>query len=434
MNVRETALRVLYEVDVNKAYSNRELLGVLNKNDQDARDKALLYELVFGVIKNRLKLDYIISLFSKIKLKKISPWVINILRLGIYQILFLDKIPDSAACNECVKLTNKYSNQGSRGFVNGMLRNVSRRKDNISYPDKNGDMIKYFSVMYSFPEWMAEKLILQYGEEKAENFMRECNLPHPLYVRVNTLKTNAEELIQKFEACGICAEKTDLQNLLKISKNTDLTKLDEYRSGLFSLQNISSKKAIDVLAPKKGDTVFDLCAAPGGKSCAAAEQMENEGEILSFDIYEHKIKLIENSAKRLGIDIIKAEVSDAQIKNDKLIQKADKVIVDAPCSGIGTIHKKPDIKWTREENDILELSKIQKNILLCASEYVKPKGELLYSTCTVFEEENEKITGEFLKNHPDFEKIYEEQILTGKDGETGFYICKMKRLDGGRCG
>ena len=429
MNIREAALKILYEVDVNKAYTNAQLGKFFASGDIDSRDRALLFELVSGTLKNRMKIDYIISRFSKLKLKKISPWVINILRLGVYQIFFLDKIPNSAACNESTNLAKKYSNKGSVGFVNGILRSVCREINNISFPEKDRGLIDYYSVEYSFPKWITEKLICDFGEEKASLFMKESNKPHGTYVRVNSLKSDCDSILNLFAELGIEAYVSDFaENIIYVLSNIDLTNLEEYKNGLFSLQNVSSKRAVDILNPQKGDIVFDLCAAPGGKSCACAEIMGNEGEIYSFDIHKHKIELINNSAKRLGINIIKAGIADSQILNKSFLNKADKVIADVPCSGVGTIHKKPDIKWTRCEEDIKSLRDIQLNILDCASKYVKCGGEILYSTCTVFKEENSDNINNFLNKNNNFEKVCEEQILTGEKGETGFYICKIKKV------
>ena len=426
MNSREAALKVLYDIDFNDAYSNSSLSIMIKESELSAKDKALLFELVYGVLKNRLKIDYVISCFSKVKLKKISVRVLNILRIGIYQILFLDRIPNSAACNECVKLAKKYSNKGGIGFVNGLLRNVIRKKDCLEFPLYNDDKLKYFSVKYSFPEWIVKKLICQYGEEKAEKFMIESNLPHNTNIRVNTLKISALNLSEILNEKGIENKiSKKAENIILIDANINLTALEEYKKGLFSLQNSSSKRAIDILEPQSGETIIDVCAAPGGKSCAVAEIMENKGIVLSYDLYDHKKMLIENSARRLGIDIISANVGDASVFNNELFKKADKVIIDAPCSGIGVIHKKPDIKWKRKEEDITELKSIQNAILNNASKYVKPGGVLLYSTCTVFKEENEDNIENFIKNNPFFVKEYEEQILTGEAGESGFYICKM---------
>lgn len=425
MNSREAALKALYDIDVNNAYTNSALNLIIKEAELDIKDKALLSEIVYGVVKNRLRIDYVIGRFSKVKLKKVSVWVLNILRIGIYQILFLDRIPDSAACNECVKLAKKYSNKGGVGFVNGVLRNVARSKNSIDFPMCD-DRIKYFSLQYSFPEWVVKKLCSQYGEDIAEKFMKECNLPHGTFVRVNTLKTTVKEVSEIFSRNDINHSISDKsENLIYVDENINLTQLDEYKNGFFSLQNFSSKRAVDILSPREGETIIDVCAAPGGKSCASAEVMGNKGKIFSFDLYEHKKLLIQNSAKRLGIDIITANVSDALVLNNDLVAKADRVLIDAPCSGIGVIHKKPDIKWKRKEEDINELKAIQMKILNNASKYVKPGGILLYSTCTVFREENEDNVDAFLKDNPYFSKEYEEQILTSSAGESGFYICKM---------
>lgn len=431
MNSREAALKVLYDVESNGAYTNAALNKISNNAFSLPADRALFFEIVYGTVKNKLRIDYIINSYSKVKFNKISPWVICILRMGIYQILFLDRIPDSAACDECVKLAKKYSNPGSAGFVNGLLRNVSRTKDKLVLPDKSEDTVKYLSLKYSFPEWIVKKLINQYGTELTEAFMQESNLPHGTDIRVNALKTDVQSLSEILSRKGYKLQISDkAENIITLYANANLTLTDEYKNGLFSLQNSSSKRAVDILAPEIGDIVIDVCAAPGGKSCACAEIMKNRGQIFSFDLYEHKKELIEKSAERLGINIISAAVNDAAIVNADFTAKADKVIADVPCSGIGVIHKKPDIKWTRKEEDIKELKLVQQKILNAASKYVKPNGTLLYSTCTVFKEENEDNVNDFLKNNPNFSKVYEKQILTGKAGESGFYICKMVLNEG----
>ena len=426
MNSRELALKVLYDIDVNNAYTNSSLNKTIKLADISSKDKALLYEIVYGVVKNRLKIDYIINKFSKVKAKKISSYVLNILRMGIYQVIFLDKIPDSAACNEAVKLAKKYSNKGGVGFVNGVLRNICREKDNIVFPDKETDFVKYLSVKYSYPEWIVKKLVDQYGEKCTESFISESNMPHNTDIRINTLKTTVENFCNILNKRDISYELSETaENIISVDANIDMTMLDEYKNGMFSLQNSSSKRAVDILAPESGETVIDVCAAPGGKSCAAAEKMDNIGKVFSFDLYEHKKGLILNSADRLSIDIIDADTWDATVLNKNFIGKADRVLVDAPCSGIGVIHKKPDIKWKRQEDDIKTLASVQKTILANASKYVKPGGVLMYSTCTVFKEENQDVVSEFLKHNPSFSVEHEEQILTTEKGESGFYICKM---------
>lgn len=426
MNAREAAFKALLDIEQNGAYVNAEILKMLSEAGLEEKDKALFSALTVGVIKNKLRLDYVIKQFSKTRLKKLSLKVLIILRMGAYQILFLDKVPESAACNESVKLTKKYFNPKSTGFVNGILRNIARNSEKIVYPPRD-NITEFLSVEYSFPMWICEKLVIQYGAEKAEDFMKNSNEPHGVFIRVNRLKTNADELLSIFKTKDINAEIVG-DDMLYITSAANLTNFYEYKSGMFSIQNYSSAKAAEILEPKENETVIDVCAAPGGKSCAAAEKMNNRGTVYSFDIYEHKINLIKNSAERLGISIINAEVNDGENPKKELFGKADRVILDAPCSGIGVIHKKPDIKWTRNSEDIAELAKLQRNLLQKSKNYLKPGGIMLYSTCTVFKEENEENIKWFLSSSSDFEKVYEEQILTDEKGESGFYICKLKKL------
>ena len=425
MNSREIIIKAIYEIEENGGYFNRVLTASLSK--AEPCDKGFVTEVIYGIMGNRLALDHIIMQFSSVKLKKMTPWVKNILRLGIYQMYYMDKIPHSAACNESVKLSKKYAHAASGRFINGVLRNVSRNLDAIAFPQKSNPS-KYLSTKYSFPLWLTEKLLSQYGFDKTESFMAESNNPHPVNIRVNRLKTTPEALIDILKAEGIDAETSPIfKDCLTVKGKINIEKSLSYKEGLYSLQNLSSYKAVNTLSPMKGDFIMDICAAPGGKSCATAELMENEGEILSFDIHPHKLQLIDNSAKRLGIHIIDSTVHDGCIELPQYIDKADKVILDAPCSGIGVIHKKPDIKWTRQESDISQLAEIQKKLIETACQYVKPGGVLLYCTCTVLKEENDDIVSAFLASHSDFSVISCEQILTSENGESGFYICKMKR-------
>ncbi len=423
MTAREAALKALYETDTEGRYTNAALNAALAAQDFSREDRAFITELVYGVVSERIAIDSIIAKFSKVKIKKMTPWVLNILRLGIYQLCYTDKIPQSAACNESVKLANRYSHKAGAGFVNGVLRSIAR-SGKIDFPE-TGDVVKDLSVKFSYPEWITRRLTKQYGAEECERLYRENRRPHPVSIRVNTLKTNADELIKILENEGMtCAADKEIENCLTVSGGINIRESRAYAEGLYSLQNISSQLAVRVLDPQSGERIIDMCAAPGGKSCAAAELMKNRGEILAFDIHEHKVRLIENSAKRLGIDIIKAETADSAIGNPKLYESADRVLADVPCSGLGVIHKKPDIKFSRSESDIEELSKLQYEILENASEYVKCGGVLVYSTCTILHEENGAVTDRFFKAHGEFSKEYERQILTGENGESGFYICK----------
>lgn len=426
MNAREIILNALYKIENDKAYSSKALNNALKL--ATPVDRAFVTEIFYGVLKNSITLDYIIMQFSSVKLKKMSLWVKNILRMGIYQIYYSDKIPDSAACNESVKLAKKYGHKASVGFVNGVLRNVSRNKDAIVFPDKS-DLISYLSIGYSCPEWMVKMLNEQYGAEECENILAESLLPHPITVRVNTLKTTSSELIERLQAeNGVKAiQDNEIKNCLVIDGALDINNVKLYKEGYFTIQNKSSMLAAEAVGAVKNDFVIDMCAAPGGKSTYIAECMKNTGRILSFDIYEHKTKLIEKAAERLGINIIETKACDAAVFDESLENKADRVLVDAPCSGLGVIHKKPDIKFSRKPEDISALCEIQSKILDTASRYVKKGGVLVYSTCTILKQENQDVTCDFLKKHSEFEVTDEKQLLTHNMGGSGFYICKMKR-------
>ncbi|MBR2453078.1 MAG: 16S rRNA (cytosine(967)-C(5))-methyltransferase RsmB [Clostridia bacterium] len=424
MNAREIALKALVDIDTNETYINTALKEALSVGDLSSVDKGFVTELIYGVISNKIAIDFIISRYSKVKIKKMTPWVLNILRMGVFQLHFMDKVPPSAACNEAVKLANKYSHRAGSGFVNGVLRAVSRGKDDFEFP-KMDDITEELSLEFSYPIWMTKALIKEYGEEKCRKLFEENNKPHGVFIRVNQLKTTEDGLIETLGKEGISCEKTEVKNCLKVVGKLNVENSAAYKDGLYSLQNISSQMAVEALDPNADELIVDMCAAPGGKSCAIAERMGNMGKVFSFDVFSHKVELIKKSAERLGIDIITPKVQDSREKIESLVEKADKVLADVPCSGLGVIHKKPDIKWKRKEEDILELCALQRDILETASSYVKKGGTLVYSTCTILPEENRIRIFEFLKNHSEYKKVSEQQILTTENGESGFYICKM---------
>ncbi len=423
MTAREIALKALYNIETKETFTNAALKDALTA-DLSANDRGLVTEIIYGVIQNKTAIDYIISRYSKIKIKKMTPWVLNILRMGVFQIYYMDKIPHSAACNESVKLANKYSHRAGSGFVNGVLRSFAREAENFEFP-VSGDAVKDLSVRFSYPEWMTEKLVSEYGKERCEALFEENSKAHGVFLRANTLKTNAEQLKDYLENQGIQCENTDVPQCLRVNGRISVDKSDAYNKGLFSLQNISSQMAVEVLGPQTDEFIIDMCAAPGGKSCAIAEKMKNSGRVVSFDIFEHKVELIKRTAERLGINVIDAKLQDASVVCEDLLGIADRVLADVPCSGLGVIHKKPDVKWNRKPEDIDELCEIQRNILRTAAQYVKVGGVLVYSTCTILPEENRCQIEKFLEENKDFKKISEQQILTSEKGESGFYICKM---------
>ncbi len=424
-NAREVVLKGLYRVEMESAYTNQVLKEILAGDDVAAVDRGFVTELLTGVVRHRLRLDYVIEKFSKIKLKKLSPWVHQILRMGIYQILFLERVPDSAACNESVKLARRYANGGAQGFINGMLRTIVREKENIPLPQENPERL---SVEYSCPVWLTEKLIQQYGAETTEKILISSHEKYPVSLRVNQLKATADILQERLKKEGITSllDEGNSHRIL-VEGALNVNQSPAYQEGLYTIQNSSSMTAVELLDPQPGETVLDLCAAPGGKSAYMAERMENQGKVFSFDIYPHKTKLIQKSAQRLGISIVEVAVQDATEVMDRWVGKADRVLADVPCSGIGVIHKKPDIKWHRTLEDVEELCKIQKRILQNAAKYLKPEGVLVYSTCTILQEENQDQVAEFLKDNPDFVLEEERLLFTHETGGSGFYIAKLIR-------
>lgn len=443
--IRELALRVLYDVNENKAYSNIALNKYIESADVKSLDARFITELVYGVIKWKKKLDFIIEQFSNIKIKKISPWILSILRIGLYQILYMDKVPVHSACSESVNLAKRYGHNASGKYVNGVLRNVARNINNITYPKKEKDLIAYLSVEYSHPEWMVEEWVLRYGDDFAQKLLESNNKIPCFSIRVNTLKTTKSDLIKILENEGVRVQEALYEEeALIIEKFSSIAKLQAFKNGLFQVQDESSMLVSRILDPKLGDVVVDMCAAPGGKSTHIAQLMQNKGVVISRDVHEHKIKLIDELAKRLEIDIIKSELYDACKLDNSLIGKADRVLVDAPCTGLGVIRRKPDIKWARNLNDIEDIVKIQKAILNNAAKYVKSGGFLVYSTCTIEPRENEMVVEEFIKENKEYEKVDITPLLPDKlkkpsaidgklqlypnvDGVDGFFICKMRK-------
>lgn len=420
-NPRETALLALYEIEYGGAYSNMAVKDALT-GLEDSRDKGLVTQLVYGVVRRKLTLDYIISKYSTVKLKKLSKYVLLILRMGVYQLYFTDKIPESAAVNESVRLAKKYARKSS-GFVNGILHSVIRGKENLEYPK---DKIENLAVKYSFPEEMVELL---WDTGFCEELLCSLNIEPETTVRVNTLKK--EELKTSMEISPI-------YNGARILKGTDIAKNPDYIAGRIIPQDIAASCASIALSPKPYETCIDMCAAPGGKTTHLAELMENKGKIYAFDIHPHKIEIINKNAERMGISIIDAKVGDSTETKDELLEKADKVLCDVPCSGLGIIRRKPDIKWNKE--DIEALPEIQYRILKNAAKYLKPGGELVYSTCTILKRENEDVVMRFLEENDEFEftrinlpgKLDRENngyitLYPNIDGTDGFFIAKIKR-------
>lgn len=398
-SARREAFEILTKIEKDKAYSNLALDSAVRENSPDSADRAFISRLVYGVVERKMTLDYIFSRYLKKGSAKLSPEVLTALRLGAYQLCFLDKVPKSAAVNESVKLANIYCKYAS-GLVNAVLRRVSQDEgDYLS--ELSGE--EKLSVMYSVPPELLRFFIYHYGEENTKAFFEATLKEKQVTLKVNTLKTTPEKLKKELEGEGIESELTALSSALKItSQKKPLYELEAYKNGLFHVQDISSQLCALALDAKPSMRVLDVCASPGGKSFSAAENALNKAEIVSCDIYPQRVHLIESGAKRLGLDI-KALLNDAAVFSKEL-GEFDRVLCDVPCSGLGIIGKKPEIKY-KKLDDIKELIPIQKRILETSSQYVKSGGRLIYSTCSVNPNENRRVCDAFLKEHPEFKSV-----------------------------
>ncbi|MBQ3111189.1 MAG: 16S rRNA (cytosine(967)-C(5))-methyltransferase RsmB [Clostridia bacterium] len=421
---REAALKTLYAVDHDGAYMNIALNDIIAECRLSSLDAALCTTLVLGVQRNRLFLDNIISNLSSIRLKKISPWIINILRMGIYSIRFMEKIPQSATINECVKLSKRYGHQKSSGFVNAILRKSITSGDFL--PEEG--TVEYLSVFYSYPEWIVQKWTKE-GIDNLVELLKAGNSAPPTYLRRNLLKGDFE--IPE----GI--EKANVGNNAYIyTKGGAFHGSTLQKDGYFSIQDAASQLAVEALNVNEGMNVLDLCAAPGGKSEYCAEIMGNKGKIIACDLYPHKTELIDKSCERLGITIVETRVNDAEKFNEEFEEKFDRVLLDAPCSGLGIIRRKPDIKWTKGASDCSVLAQTQYRMLRHAKRYVKLGGMLVYSTCTISKMENEQMVKTFLRENKNFELLPSEaipkgyrQLLPHETNTDGFFIARFIRRD-----
>ncbi|MBO5478365.1 MAG: 16S rRNA (cytosine(967)-C(5))-methyltransferase RsmB [Clostridia bacterium] len=426
---RESALKILYKIEEENGYSNLVLDEYLEKEREKLtiKDINLISEIVYGTVSWKLTIDTILEKYSKIKLNKIAKWVKIILRMGIYQIVFLDKIPKRAAVNESVNLCKKYGYK-SVSFVNAILRKVEKSDyeelRNIKYNDER------ISKMYSMPKWIVEKLIDQYGIQKAEEICKNSNLKPKMTIRVNTLKITKEELKEKLEERNIACEEGEIPNFLYLKNIKNVSGLDLFKQGLFTVQDEGAGKIGFVLNPQEGEHVLDVCSAPGGKTTHLAEIMKNKGHILAWDIHSHRVNLVKENASRLGISIIEATSKDALEYEEKYDRLFDKILLDVPCMGLGVIKRKPDIKWQKKEEEISEIKKIQESILRTCSKYLKTGGELVYSTCSILKEENEEVIQDFIKSADGIKQcfeIVEKQNILPQENTDGFFICKLRK-------
>lgn len=401
-NPRYTAFKALSQVEQNGAYSNILLDSILNKNDIAPRDASFASSLIYGVLERKLSLDWIISKFSSMPLRKIENSTLILLRLGVYQLVFMDKVPDSAAVNETVKLCKKLRLYSSSGFVNGVLRSVSRAEERFPLPSKN-NYVKYLSIKYSCPENIISLWINDYSKECAEGILSSLFGRPPIYIRANSLKVTRDELIDKLNCEGAEAiSDSRLENAAQIKPNGGIGSLDSYKKGLFHVQDLSSQLCCNVLSPKPGEVVTDVCSAPGGKAFTLAETMNNSGRVNCYDLHENKLNLIKSGANRLGIDIISVKQRDAL--SGEPLEMSDKILCDVPCSGLGILRRKPEIRY-KPDTGADSLPEIQYKILTNSAKYLKSGGVLVYSTCTLHRAENGAVADKFLAEHSDFEPL-----------------------------
>ena len=432
---RKKAVMMLLKIEKDSAYINIEMNGLRRSGEYDEKDIRFIGELVNGVIKRKITLDHIISIHSSVKVKKISPFVLNVLRIGIYQMIFMDKVPDSAAVNECVKIVKKSSVYKSASFVNAILRSV--KKDDFDGISTDG--VSGLSLKYSFPEWIVKRWVDRYGEEFTKELLKSFNEKAGLCVRRTNKYTESEfEKMLTLEGTEFNKIKfssfPDFNTCYTLTPSKNLENIDSFKKGAYYIQDPAASIAAYILNPEKNQTVIDMCAAPGGKSLYISDIMKNTGVVISCDIYEHKLELIKENAEKYGCTNIETLLCDATVYEEKFREKADRVLCDVPCSGLGIIRKKPDIRYSRKEDDIESLAKMSEKILDNASKYLKTGGVLVFSTCTIEPEENEKMVDKFLSSHRDFQ-IYPfgndnfsyKTFYPNTDGTDGFFVCRLKK-------
>ena len=428
-NTREKALQIINDV-LYKGTFLEESLEILKNSKIDERDYAFIKEITTGVIRNKTYLDYVIKENSRVKFNRIHKLILSILEMAVYQMYFLDKVPDYSIVDESVNLAKIYGNKGSISFTNGILRSISK-KDKVQVKIK--DSIDNLSTFYSHPRFYTEYFYTNYGEDFTKKLLKANNEKAPFTIRVNSLKTNKEDLVNKLSELGYRVLETSFENALNIENPNGIIDTDLFKEGYFYVQDLGSILVSSFLNPRKDSKVLDLCAAPGGKTTHLSAIMENTGEIVACDKSKGKVKIIKENAKRLGCKNISPIINDARVLNEEFIEDFDYVLVDAPCSGIGLYRKKTDIKWNKNIEDIKELSKIQLEILENAKEYLKINGFLLYSTCSLSKLENEDVIQNFINKNKNFKiiKLRDKEILKlfpSVDGSDGFSMCLLEKI------
>ena len=427
VNVRGLVLDILLEVNEKEQYSHQVIRDVLNKYQYlEKQERAFLTRLAEGTIEHMLEMDFIINSFSKVKVNKMKPLIRNLLRMSVYQLKYMDAIPDAAVCNEAVKLAQKRKFGQLRGFVNGVLRSIARELDKLQYPDEKLEPVRFLEVTYSMPTWMIEQWIASYGYAQTKQICESFLAERPITIRTNLTKITPEELKIRLEQEGVIV-KPILSYAFEIEGFDYLQSLESFQEGLFYVQDISSMMVAEVACPKKGNYIIDVCAAPGGKSSHLAEKMAGTGMVEARDLTEYKVSLMEENIERQGLENMCAVQMDALVFDEASKEKADILICDLPCSGLGVMGKKTDIRYKMTAEKQKDLVQLQREILDTVFTYVKKGGTLVYSTCTIHCGENEENVAWFVEKHPEFELVFQKQMFPNEVYHDGFFIAKLRR-------
>ena len=439
VNTRELILYILLEVNKNGEYSHIAIRNVMDKYQfLDKKDRSFIKIVSEGTIERKLSIDYMISQYSSVKINKLKPVIREILRMSVYQMKYMDQVPVSAICNEAVKLASSKGFKNLKGFVNGVLRNMARDEKEVVFPD--------LSTRYSMPQWIVKMLVDTYGEEKTENILKSSLVHKKTTIRCNTQKQSVEELTEMLMKEGVTLQKAPLvENALTLLEYDSIARLDSFKKGCFSVQDLSSMLVGMIANPKEGNHVIDVCAAPGGKSLHIAELLKNTGLVLARDLTEYKVSMIREGIERMGFANIQAQIVDALVLNEEDIESADLVIADLPCSGLGVMGRKNDLKYRMTEESMVELVELQRNILKIVSNYVKPGGILIYSTCTINPNENVGNVSFITEQLPFLPVSFEDELPKGLRGGTatkgylqllqgnhpcdGFFISKFEKKE-----
>lgn len=446
-NTREIILDMLMEITAQKEYSHKVIGQVLDKyNYMSGQDKAFMKRVTEGTIERRIQIDYILNLFSDVKVNKMKPLIRNLLRMSVYQLLFMESIPDSAVCNEAVKLAAKRKFHNLKGFVNGVLRNIARNKESIQYPDRNSEPVAALSVCYSCPEWIVKMWLKEYGMETCERILQALLEIHPVTIRIDETLTEEEkeQVLAEVENRAKTVQKHRyLPYAYTVTGIEGVGNIPAFQEGKFTVQDVSSMLAVEAAGIKEGDFVLDVCAAPGGKSIHAATKTGHHGRVEARDVTERKTDLIEENKERLKKPWVYTKVQDAAVFDESMKESADVVLADVPCSGLGILGKKRDIKYRVSEESLAEINRLQRNIMDTVWQYVKPGGTLLYSTCTIHKAENEDMVSYITEKYPfKMESLNEYlprelwsettqkgflQLLPGVQESDGFFMARFKR-------